>query len=475
MEPPRDLLLTLLQYPDHSFNEDEILLLWKYLSPRIEDLTTVEGRHVQVLRPGTVDRASGPDVTDAALRLDGVRRVGDVEIHRQTSDWYAHEHHRNEAFNTVILHVVLAGENETVRRCDDRWIDTLVLETHLPYLKSMLRAELGPSVEERRRRVKRPCYRVDPEESEFWESLEKIGNAWMTKRAAQFRDAPGDRFIRELIGALGYSRNHEPFDRLARRIRFDRFRKWVRGTTTTRSLEGLLLGLGGWLSDDENSFNRSIRRRVKSWRRDWPGLSKRVDSEQWVRSGVRPHVRPYRRWIAFGWATSRVLSETENWSDWCLDVLLPLLTNEGLSGVRGRLRETFRLPSVNYWHRHYSLRDDSHSSVPAPVGTGWFDPLVINVIFPYLYYISIRRGDESIRKLLKEQLHVMNPGLENRRTRRLTQQWGFESGSFEWKNGLQQQGAVHLYKEGCRKDRCGECPLRNEANAPEDTLFEKSR
>jgi hypothetical protein len=298
----------------------------------------------------------------------------------------------------------------------------------------------------------------------------------MSKRAAQFRDTPPDRFLRELIGALGYSRNHEPFDRLARRINFDRFRERLRSTDATNSLEGFLLGLGGWLTDGDRSLNRTMRRRRKSWERDWSGLSRRVDSEQWVRSGVRPHVRPYRRWVAFGWAAFRVLREANSWSEWCYDRLFPLLNDgDGLSEARSRLREVFRLPSVNYWHRHYTLGDDTHSSVPSPVGTGWLDQLTINVILPYLYFVSVRRGDASAQRSVKEQLHGMNPSLGNRRTRRITRQWGFESGDFKWENGLQQQAAVHLYKMGCRMGRCEECPLRNDANPPEATLFEKSR
>ncbi len=475
MEPPRDLLLTFLQYPDHAFTEDEILLLWKYLCPRLDNLTTVENRRIQVLGPGSVERASGPDVTEAILNLDGVRHVGDVEIHRQTSDWYLHEHHRDDSFNSVILHLVLKGEHKSVRRPDDQWVDTLVLEPHLPSLKDMLREELGPSVEERRRRVKRPCYRVEPKESEFHETLEKIGKTWMAKRAALFRDAPADRFLRELIGALGYSRNHESFDRLARRLRFHEFRGWIRRAETTHRLEGLLLGLGGWFDDGASCFNRSIFRRKIRWKEEWSGLSKRVDSDGWVRSGVRPHIRPYRRWVAFGWATRRVLKISENWSKWCHEELLPLLkTGDGLSDVKRRLRDAFRLPSVNYWRNHYSLSDDLHASVPAPIGSAWLDQLAVNVVLPYLYYVSIQRNDASVQEQVKEQLQAISPSLGNRRTRRLTRQWGFDSGDFKWENGLQQQGAVHLYKKGCRPGRCEQCPLRNEGKHS-NMLFEEPR
>lgn len=475
MEPPRDLLLTFLQYPDTSLTEDEILLLWMYLSSRLKGLSTSEGRRVQVRDAGSVDRSTGPDVRNATLILNGVRRTGAVEIHRQTADWYAHEHHRDEGFNTVILHVVLTGEDEPVRRQDDQWVDTLVLEPHLPVLQSTLRSELGPSIEKRRRRVKRPCYREDPDESTFRETLGSIGMAWMTKRAALFREHSRDRFLRELIGALGYSRNHGAFDRLARRIRFGTFRDRLRQTHRTNRLEGLLLGRGGWFAEDRR-FNRSIERRRQRWTTDWSGSTKRVDTDRWRRSGVRPHVRPVRRWIALGWATHRVLQRFDSWADWCRNDLVPVLKEKSRpAGIRQILSEVFRLPGGNYWNHHYSLGDDPHDSVPSPVGSTWFDQLLVNLIVPYLYFVSIRDRDEIVRDCVNETLRRMSPSLTNRRTRRVTRQWGFDNGDFDWKNALQQQGAIHLYKSGCRADRCDQCPFRNETRSADDQLFEKSR
>jgi hypothetical protein len=145
------------------------------------------------------------------------------------------------------------------------------------------------------------------------------------------------------------------------------------------------------------------------------------------------------------------------------------------NGIRKVLSDVFRLPGGNYWNHHYSLGDDPHDSVPSPVGSTWFDQLVVNLIAPYLYFVSIRDGDETVRDSINETLRRMSPSLTNRRTRRVTRQWGFDAGDFDWENGLQQQGAIHLYKSGCRADRCDQCPFRNETRPAAEQLFEDSR
>jgi hypothetical protein len=63
---------------------------------------------VAVLHPGRWNHLGGPDFRGARLRLgDGAEVVGDVEVHLHASDWDAHGHARNTAYDDVALHVVL--------------------------------------------------------------------------------------------------------------------------------------------------------------------------------------------------------------------------------------------------------------------------------------------------------------------------------------------------------------------------------
>lgn len=476
MEPPREQLLTLLHHPGHALNEEDLLLLWKYLCPRLDGLRTVRDNTVRVRDRGTVGRSVGPDVSDVTLELDGIRRSGDLEIHRQTADWYRHGHHRNSNFNTVVLHLVLTGAEEPVRRQDDHWVDTLVLEPYLDDVRDELREGIEPSVRERRRQVKRPCYREQPDEEKIGETLARAGDAWLAKRAGTFREEPRDGFVRELIGALGYTRNHDAFDRLARRSDLTRFRGRVSANASTDFLEGYLLGVGGWLDEQPGSLNRTMTRRRRTWKTRWSENEPLVDSDNWTRSGVRPQARPIRRWVCFGWATRRVLDEFPCWSRWLRrQVGEELERNPGTGTLRRALDRVFRLPPNNYWRRHYSRTDDVRTEVPRSVGRTWFDQVSVNVLLPYLYFRSVYEGRPGLREAVEETFREAPPSLSNRRTRRIQRQWGFENGDFEWGSVRRQQGAVHLYKEGCVEDNCGECPLNVGEATAEPSLFEDRR
>ncbi|MCK4569745.1 MAG: DUF2851 family protein, partial [Bacteroidales bacterium] len=85
--------------------------LWKYqmLSPNIQ---TIEGEQVSIIHPGIHNNDSGPDFLYGRIRIGNTLWAGNVEIHVRASDWYRHQHNLDEAYNSVILHVV--AENDRI-------------------------------------------------------------------------------------------------------------------------------------------------------------------------------------------------------------------------------------------------------------------------------------------------------------------------------------------------------------------------
>jgi hypothetical protein len=68
---------------------------------------TVSGKRLQVLSPGRFNVVEGPDFIDAAILLNGNIIVGNSEFHRRSSEWFAHEHEKDERYNSVILQIVI--------------------------------------------------------------------------------------------------------------------------------------------------------------------------------------------------------------------------------------------------------------------------------------------------------------------------------------------------------------------------------
>ena len=68
----------------------------------------LDGRTIAVVHPGRWNLLGGPDFKNARLRFgDDPEIVGDVELHLNASDWAAHGHASDSAYDRVVLHVVL--------------------------------------------------------------------------------------------------------------------------------------------------------------------------------------------------------------------------------------------------------------------------------------------------------------------------------------------------------------------------------
>jgi len=106
-----------------DFREENLYPLWEnFCNSKIwsEDL------RLRGLIPGKLNLSEGPDFQGAEFELDGKIYHGDIEIHRQTNDWYRHYHHLDRRYNSVRLHLVWHVPPERiVRTSDGRTVLTL--------------------------------------------------------------------------------------------------------------------------------------------------------------------------------------------------------------------------------------------------------------------------------------------------------------------------------------------------------------
>jgi hypothetical protein len=81
--------------------------MWQHLLEQRAELTTEEGEWIKIIYPGRVNREQGADFRDAVIATNRGLTMGDIEVHVKSNEWRAHRHHRNSAYNQVILHVVM--------------------------------------------------------------------------------------------------------------------------------------------------------------------------------------------------------------------------------------------------------------------------------------------------------------------------------------------------------------------------------
>ena len=111
--------------------EDFLHYVWKYQKFNSKGLRTENGESITVIDVGKHNTNSGPDFFNALLAIGNQVWAGNVEIHSFSSDWYVHQHERDPAYDTVILHVVWVYDAEVFRK-NNTAIPTLVLKSMVP-------------------------------------------------------------------------------------------------------------------------------------------------------------------------------------------------------------------------------------------------------------------------------------------------------------------------------------------------------
>jgi hypothetical protein len=95
-------------YGAFSFPEKLLQKIWLRGDFVRAGVRLVDGRTLHIAHPGKWNLLGGPDFLGARLRFDdGAVQTGDVEVHLHASDWVAHAHAQDRAYDQVILHVVL--------------------------------------------------------------------------------------------------------------------------------------------------------------------------------------------------------------------------------------------------------------------------------------------------------------------------------------------------------------------------------
>ena len=109
--------------------EDFLHHVWQYQKFQYQEtLKTNQGEKLQILSVGQHNKhQSGPDFFNAKIRIDHQIWAGNIEIHLKSSDWYAHQHENDSAYDNVILHVVWEDDVEIYRK-DNSIIPSLSLK-----------------------------------------------------------------------------------------------------------------------------------------------------------------------------------------------------------------------------------------------------------------------------------------------------------------------------------------------------------
>lgn len=411
--------------------------VWQHRLMQPEDLVTVDGQRVSVIDPGLHNTDAGPDFFNAKLMIGAKMWAGDVELHVRASDWHRHGHHRDKAYDSVILHVVDC-DDAPVHRQNGEVIPQMVMRCAADF-STRYDALVGRSD------IDLPCA------SSFADTPRLHIASWLSALAyerlydkaerlmALMENHPGDwdhALYVTLARALGFGLNSIPMERLALATPLAFLRKHA---DSQLAVEALLFGQGGFL---EEAGATAADPYVEQLRRHYAFLSHKfslrpLESVGWKMGRTRPQNLPHRR-IA-------VLAAI------ICDNFRPVARILSLSEPEDAIR-FFRTPLTGYWAHHYTLGGSESERSCEVISESSARILVINVVAPLLMAWGLSHGSDEYMTRAREWLEQMAPERNSVVT-------AFTSAGLPCRTAFDSQALVQLRREYCEKHKCIYCRI----------------
>lgn len=416
--------------------------VWKHKMLPLHELTTTDGRRVEVIDPGLHNRNAGPDFFNAKVKIDGTLWVGNVEIHDRASDWYAHGHDHDSAYDNTVLHVATTIDRE-VRTANRQTVPQLQLDVPpvvREHYEELLRTDQYP-----------PCYRIIPDLSQLmihsWlsalqtERLEQKTIA-IQRRADRCNGSWEDAYFMTLARNYGFGINGDAFEEWALHIppgavgkhRDDLFQ-----------IEAIFMGQAGLLDEAavperyrEEALNEGYYTRLRN---EYLYLAHKfslqpMDYKRWRFLRLRPQNFPYIR-IA---QLANLYYERRA----SLSALIDCETAD-------ELRQLLQTHVTPYWETHYIFGSESARN-RKQLSAASMDLLIINTAVPMLFAYGRHalkeqlcdRAFDILEQLKAEQNHII----------RMWQECGLEVAT-----AGDSQALIQLKKEYCDKKDCLRCRI----------------
>lgn len=409
-------------------SEKLIQLIWADGLFQQHHLRTVQGHLLSIVHRGSFNRDQGPDFLVACVELDGVRVVGNVEIHGDASDWYKHAHESDPYYANVILHVVWKIQ-EPIPDIPTLWLKPFVSEEVIVAYQKLIN-----------RPAKIPCSallnKVDSAQWRQWqESLMMERLAIRSKNiAALLEQAKGsweELCWWYLANSFGRPVNTQPFDQLAKSVLY----KWIQQIRDHPvAVEALLFGQAGFLEGRfDDDYPIVLQKEYYFLRKKW-NLS--PIHTRWNHLRMRPPSFPMVRlaqMAAFLKAHSRIFSVLKS-----VDNLEEII-------------DLFRAEAHEYWKDH--LHFDQTSAVGYRVmGIVPAQMLVLNGVIPLLFcYGTINHQQVLVKRALSWLFSL--PPEENKFTK-----W-WKAHGVKPIHAASSQALLQLTTCYCAQQKCLDCNI----------------
>ncbi len=422
-----------------TIKEAAVVDLWRDIAGGGTNLETVDAQSVRVLYPGRTSDEPGSDIKDAVFKINGNVTKGNIEIHVRSSDWRKHSHHRDKAYNGIVLHVVMFHDAEDLTGLENG--------KSVPIISLASREMMANH--EKSTVTRSPCIaqvRWTGDE-QIGKVLDRAGKARFIEKQSAFlgelenTDA-GQCLYRGIMGALGYSKNTIPFQTLSGLVTLRELEETaleIPESSALLAIEKTLLRTAGFPVENEQTMLS-------------PEPVETFSSLPWRLFRVRPGNHPARRLAGMA---RLILRYKPRGLLYGLTKLIDDYSGEnGWSGIVDALL----VAADGYWLDHYCPGKQCCLNDRYLIGQSRAKEIIINVLLPFAAAFG-QHTDQHEK--LENSLVIYSTwpaGEENNIERHMESQLGIKRSQIQ--TAQRQQGLLYLYKRFCTHGRCGECPLQ---------------
>jgi hypothetical protein len=405
--------------------------LWQFQYFNKSGLATASGEPVQIIFAGQYNTNQGPDFSEAKIKIGSTIWAGNVELHFKTSDWQKHEHHNDQNYRNVILHVVWENDSSGKNGIPILELKEKVSKILLLRYESLMNTagfipcansiQQVPGITWKGWKDRLLAERLTRKSQAVECYLEQSNYHWE------------ETFWWLLARNFGLAVNADAFESIAKSIPLNILSKHK---NQIHQLEALLFGQAGLL--DENFIE------------DYPNM-------------LRNEFQFYNRKYQLSPSNARVFflrMRPVNFPTIRLAQLAVLIQQS--AHLFSRIKEAgsvedvekwFDVTANDYWHYHYRF-DEVSSFRKKKLGAAMIDNIIINTIVPMLFAYGNYHGEEKLKwKAMK--------WLEDAHAESNTITKGFTHLGVDNKNAFDSQALIELRNEYCSKKRCLDCAIGN--------------
>ncbi len=397
-------------------------------------MITAEGDQLYAVNPGRHNMLGGPDFLYAHIKIGGLDWYGSVEFHLKGSDWYAHKHHLDSAYNNVILHLVweddvpvYTQEGTKVYTCSvHTWIHKKDLNIFSEFFKQtndeIVCANQYSSVN--------PVIRLGWKERLFVGRLEKRIEEIEENLAEANQDWEAV-FFWYLAKGFGLNHNGTAFFEAAKSLPFSVVRKC---SHKVEELEALFMGQSGLLNEKANDpYFLHLKKTYAFLKHKYSLKRTGVGTPHFAR--IRPSNFPTLRWAQL----AQVYAENQA-------LFSDLMKKNAFQKLS--LWRDFKVS--RYWMNHYNFGKTSPKRSKR-LTLGFLQLLEINVVLPFYYFYHRSKGKLHNDEIM-DRMRQLPPEKNS-----ITQYFKSIGGMVEC--ALDSQAYISLKKEYCDLKKCLLCAV----------------